>query len=114
MERIVRYDDSESDEEYYALNLKTWHEIDNHVMDNKRLGVGREYGDKEVIVFIQVVEDGKTTKCKSYFLFSRNNWIELRKSRGKNKHKKMKVSHNGTIWIGETYKNCKFRVFVKV
>lgn len=113
VKRIVKYDDSNAEEEYYALNLKTWNEIDNHVIDNKRIGVGRDYGDKEAVVFIQVGEDGKTATCESYLLFSRDNWIELRKLRGKNKHMKMKISQNGTLWVGETYKGCNFRVFVK-
>lgn len=111
--RIVQYDDSKANAEYFAIDLKTWFEIDSHVIDSKRIGVGRNYSGLETIVFIQVNKNGKTKKCKSYILFSRDDWIELRRSRGEFKHQKMQVSENGTIWIGKMYEDSKIRVFVK-
>jgi hypothetical protein len=111
--QFVKYDDSQATGEFYTLDLKTWVEIKSHQIDKNRTGVGRAYSNECAKVFIQVGEIGNIERCKNYIQFDRKDWIELRQARGKNKHKTMRVSENGTIWIGESYAGVNIKIFVK-
>ena len=111
--RIVKCDDSEAVGEYHTIDTKEWFEIDYHAIDNNRINVGRDYGNQEAIIFIQVETNGKTMKCKNFLMFPKKYWIEYRKERGENKYKKTRISENGLVWVGEPYIKCKLRVFVR-
>lgn len=112
--RVVKYDDSKAVGEFYALDLDTWLEIDNHIIDENRLGVGTDYSLKDVRVYIQIGIEGRTENCENkYLLFYRNDWIELRRSRGPEKYQPGTVDEYGVIWTGKNYQKCKFRTFVK-
>lgn len=110
--RIVRYDDSNAEGEYYTLD-GSWQEIENHRIDKNRIGVGRGYGGNEARVYIQIGRLGTTKQCEDYMMFDRKEWIELRKSRGVGKYKPMKIDENGTIWTGVPYNGCNIRVFIR-
>lgn len=112
--RVVKYDDSKAVDEFYALGLDTWLEIDNHMIDENRIGVGTDYSLMDVRVYIQIGKEGRTENCDNkYILFYRNDWIELRRSRGPEKFQPVVVDEYGVIWTGKKYHNCKFRVFIK-
>lgn len=111
--RIVKYDDSKADGEYFTLDLETWNEIESHVIDENRIGVGRNNGLKDSRIFIQIGKQGITKTCDKYLMFCRRDWIELRKARGDDKYQPMQISKNGTVWVGESYIPCKLRVFIK-
>lgn len=111
--RIVKYDDSKADGEYFTLDLETWNEIESHVIDENRIGVGRNNGLKESRIFIQIGNQGITKTCDKYLMFCRRDWIELRKARGDDRYQPMQISKNGTVWVGESYILCKLRVFIK-
>lgn len=111
--RIYKCDDSEAIGEYHTVNINDWEEIDWWVSDQKRIGVGRPHGGKDALIFMQVGENGETEKCKNYRMFNKKDFMELRQSRGENKHKRMKIYKDGTVWVGESNITRKFRVFVK-
>ena len=111
--RISKCDDSEAIGEYHTVDLNNWEEVNWWVSDQKRIGVGRPYGGKETVIFMQTEGTGKTDKCKKYIMFYKKDFIELRQSRGENKYKRMKVYKDGTVWVGESNINRKFRVFVR-
>jgi hypothetical protein len=101
------------------LDLDVWVEIEHHITSDTRLGIGRDTAGEETVIFVQVEEDGETFTVKDengreFLFFDRKYWIELRKMRGTDKYRPMQVSENGTIWIGESYKDCNFRVFTKL
>jgi hypothetical protein len=109
----MRYDDSQAEGEYFTLDLKKWREIENHWIDNDRIGVGRFYCGKEAKVFIQVGTEEKIEKCKHYISFSRDDYLDLRKQRGEDRHKNVKISTEGTIWIGDEFYGRTVKVFVR-
>ena len=110
--RIVRYDDSNAVSEYHTLDITDWIEIESHIIDSHRIGVGRDYGGIEPIIFVQIEEDGRTNKCLNFQMFHKKDWIEYRKERGENKNRRTKISNNGVVWVGDTTQAYKFRVFV--
>lgn len=110
--RISRYDDSKSKGKYHTLDLNEWEEVDYWISDENRIGVGRPQGGKELTIFMQVDEEGKTDRCEHYLLFFKQHYIELRKLRGEDKFKEMIVPENGQIWVGSENIKRKLRVFV--
>lgn len=111
--RISKCDDSEAIGEYHTIDLNDWEEVEWRVSDKKRIGVGRPYGGKETVIFMQVGMEGKTDKCKKYRMFYKKDFVELRQSRGENKYKRMKVYRDGTVWVGESNIDRNFIVFVR-
>ena len=116
---IAKYDDSTSIGKFYSIELDTWVEAEFKITGDKRLGLGRELAGEETIIMVHVEQDGEPFKVhddegREYIQFNRRNWIELRKMKGKDRYKPMFVSENGTIWVGETFKGCQFRVFTKL
>ncbi len=111
--RISKCDDSEAVGEYHTVDLNEWEEVNCWVSDKKRIGVGRSYGGKDTVIFMQVGTEGKTDKCKKYKMFYKKDFVELRQSRGENKYKRMKVYRDGTVWVGESNIDKKFWVFVR-
>lgn len=119
MKSIAKYDDSTAVGKYYALDLDVWTEVEHRVTSDKRLGIGRESAGEETAIFVKVGQNDDTFTVKDengreFLFFNRKNWIELRKVKGVDKYKPMQVSENGTIWIGESFKGCEFRVFTKL
>lgn len=119
MKSIAKYDDSTAVGKYYALDLDVWTEVEHRVTSDKRLGIGRESAGEETAIFVKVEQNDDTFTVKDengreFLFFNRKNWIELRKVKGVDKYKPMQVSENGTIWIGESFKGCEFRVFTKL
>jgi hypothetical protein len=113
MNRVRKFDDSEADGEYFSLDLNTWEEIVNHRVDSNRIGIGRAYGLKDVKVFVLLGNEENTKRCEEYILFNRKDWIELRKSRGEDKHKNLTITIEGTIWIGDEYDGYKIKTYIK-
>jgi hypothetical protein len=128
--RPMRYDDSKAEGEYFTLDMRKWERVENHWIDNNRIGVGREFKHIETKVFIftyiSTEEDEQKQKeetilklresiiiCKEYISFDRKYWIDLRKSRGELKNRNIKVSKEGTVWVGEVYNGNKIEVYVK-
>ena len=119
IKRIVKYDDSTSVGKYYSLNLDVWTETEHHITSDTRLGIGRDTAGEETAIFIQVEQNGEPfitmdNNGREFLNFDRKSWIELRKMKGVDKFKPMLVSENGTIWVGESFKDCNFRVFTKL
>ena len=119
MKSIAKYDDSTAVGKYYALDLDVWTEVEHRVTSDKRLGIGRESAGEETAIFVKIGQNDDTFTVKDengreFLFFNRKNWIELRKVKGVDKYKPMQVSENGTIWIGESFKGCEFRVFTKL
>jgi hypothetical protein len=119
LKSIAKYDDSTAVGKYYALDLDVWTEVEHRVTSDKRLGIGRESAGEETAIFVKVEQNDDTFTVKDengreFLFFNRKNWIELRKVKGVDKYKPMQVSENGTIWIGESFKGCEFRVFTKL
>jgi len=119
LKSIAKYDDSTAVGKYYALDLDVWTEVEHRVTSDKRLGIGRESAGEETAIFVRVGQNGDTFTVedengREFLFFNRNSWIELRKVKGVDKYKPMQVSENGTIWIGESFKGCEFRVFTKL
>ena len=111
--RISKCDDSDAIGEYHTVDLHDWEEVERWVSDRKRIGVGRPHGGKDTVIFMQVGDIGNTDKCKKYLMFDKKDFDELRQSRGENKYKRMKVYKDGTVWVGESNIDKKFRVFVR-
>lgn len=116
---IAKYDDSTSIGKFYSIELDTWVETEFKITGDKRLGLGRELAGEETIIMVRIEQNGEPFKVhddegREYLQFNRRNWIELRKMKGKDRYKPMFVSENGTIWVGETFKGCQFRVFTKL
>jgi hypothetical protein len=119
LKSIAKYDDSTAVGKYYALDLDVWTEVEHRVTSDKRLGIGRESAGEETAIFVKVGQNDDTFTVKDengreFLFFNRKNWMELRKVKGVDKYKPMQVSENGTIWIGESFKGCEFRVFTKL
>jgi len=119
LKSIAKYDDSTAVGKYYALDLDVWTEVEHRVTSDKRLGIGRESAGEETAIFVKVGQNDdmftvKDENGREFLFFNRKNWIELRKVKGVDKYKPMQVSENGTIWIGESFKGCEFRVFTKL
>jgi len=112
--KTSKYNDSNAVGEYHTIDTDNWEEIECHIIDEKRIGVGRSQGNKDAIVFLQVIDNGRTDECNNYKMFHKMDWIEYRKERGENKHKRPKISENGVIWIGDTKDVYGFRVFIPV
>ncbi len=116
MTRVVKSDDSDAKGEYHSINLDEWKEIECHIIDGKTINVGREYGRQEAIIFIQVRQEGRTEICNNFKLFHKQDWIEYRKERGRNKYKKTLIQKTGIIWVGATSKEkgiYGFKVFIE-
>lgn len=109
---ISRYDDSKSKGKYHTLDLEEWEEVDYWKSDENRIGVGRPHSGKELTIFMQVDNAGKTKTCDNYLMFCKQHFIELRKLRGEDKYTEIVVPVNGQIWIGSDNINKTFRVFV--
>lgn len=113
IKQVVVYDDSDASGEYYALD-ETWTEIQSYLSGKDRLGVKSKNAYKEIRLFVGLTDDAEVitleNNCK---LFDRKYWIELRRKRGINKHKPLRVDKNGTIWIGENRYGTNYRVYVK-
>jgi len=119
LKSIAKYDASTAVGKYYALDLDVWTEVEHRVTSDKRLGIGRESAGEETAIFVKVGQNDdmftvKDENGREFLFFNRKNWIELRKVKGVDKYKPMQVSENGTIWIGESFKGCEFRVFTKL
>jgi hypothetical protein len=113
MKRVTKYDDSQAEGEYFSLDLNKWSEIENHWIDKNRIGAGRDYGKRETKVFIPNDDKAKIKICEQFILFDRKNWIELRKSRGEDKFKNLKITKEGTIWLGDEYYGRNPKIFIR-
>lgn len=110
--KVSRYDDSKSKGKYHTIDLNDWEEVDYWISDENRIGVGRPQGGKELTIFMQVDDEGKTDRCEHYLLFCKRHFIELRKLRGEDKFTEIIVPENGQIWVGSENIKRKLRVFV--
>ncbi|MFZ2499551.1 hypothetical protein [Methanosarcina sp.] len=102
MKRIVRADDSNAKGKYHAIDTKMWEEIENHIMNENILGVGREHKLKDAVIYIQLGKEGRTIKLKNCLLFHKRDFIEYKTERGENKYQDTTIQKNGTIWVGNT------------
>jgi len=112
--KVARSDDSNARGKYNSIDLDEWEEIECHVMDDNRIGVGRDHKYKDATVFIQIKEEGRFDVCKNYLMFHKKDWFEYRKERGDNKYQEPMISSNGVIWVGNTTYVYNFRVFIPV
>jgi hypothetical protein len=76
IKRVVKSDDSNAVGKHHSMDTEKWVEIDCHVIDDNRIGVGRDYGLMDATVLIQIRKDGRIDKCKNYTLFHKKDWIE--------------------------------------
>jgi hypothetical protein len=111
--RPMRYDDSKAEGEYFTLDTWKWQKVETHWIDNNRIGVGRTFNGMEAKIFIFVGTEETIEKCKHYISYSRNDYLDLRKSRGEDRHKNIRISKEGTIWVGDEFYGNKIEVFIK-
>jgi hypothetical protein len=112
--KIVRSDDSNARGKYHTIDTDEWEEVESHVVDENRIGVGRDLKFIDATVFIQIREEGRTEECANYVLFHKKDWFEYRKERGEKKYQEPMISGNGIIWVGDTKEVYGFRVFIPV
>lgn len=110
--RVVKSDDSNARGKYHTVDTNEWIEIESHVINENLIGVGRDYSFKDAIVYMQIVENGRTEICKNFKQFHKQDFVEYKKERGAKKYQDPMISGNGTLWVGNMEGVYDFIVFV--
>jgi len=110
---IYCFDDSQSLGEFLTLDTNLWEQIDYTFDDQKRINIGRPQYLKCIRVYIQRGERGTSHEISNYILLDRKEWAELRRVRGKTKGLPLDINNNGTLWIGDRFGTCNFKIFVR-
>jgi len=110
--RIIKSDDTNARGKYHTVDTNEWIEVESHIINEKLIGVGREYKYKDAIVYMQIVENGRIELCNNFKQFHKQDFIEYKKERGERKYQDPMISGNGTLWIGNTEGVYDFIVFV--
>jgi hypothetical protein len=113
MKRVVKSDDTETTGIYHSIDLNLWQKIDFTRLSDNTINIGREYGNKDVWVFIQVEPEGRIDIKDNYKMYHKKDWIEYRKERGRKKFKNTQSQNTGVIWLGDMSETFGLEVYIE-
>jgi hypothetical protein len=112
-DEIYCFRDTESKGEYFSLDLSIWWRVDHTISDKNRIRIGGQYYQKDIRVFINKKGFGKIEKLGNFVMFSRKDFSELRKTKGREKGLPLEVQDNGAVWVSEKFADKNLIVFTR-